>query len=144
MTSKNLDISKNVTVDKVIPPIEKTAKEAAKEKLQNFMKEELRTVKGIFQNFETPGGNLRVQVRKYPGHFFDQVLTDGVECEVPLYIARHLNGIDVTAEGINGKLGTCSYAIHSHIMDKNGVPIVSTDKRKKRFGFQSLEFAGAI
>lgn len=120
----------------------KESKQAlGKEKLAKFMKEELQMVKGVFQNFETPGMSLPLQIRKYPGHFFNQVMEDGKEYEVPLYVARHLNGIDVTAEHINGELGTCSYEIHSHIVDKYGNPIINKQKRKRRFGFQSTQFA---
>lgn len=139
--SKKLNIQENVTTNIAVEERPKTSKEIAKEKLEKIMREELRMVKGIFQNFESPGLSLRLQVRKYKDHFFDMTLEDGKEYEVPLYIARHLNGIDATAEHLNGKLGTCSYAIHSYIVDKNGNPIVSHEKRKKRYGFQSLDFA---
>lgn len=125
------------------PPISSEGKSAARDKLQKFYKEEMRLVKGLFQNFETPGGSLRLQVRKYKEHFFDKVMEDGQEYEVPLYVARHLNGIDATAEAIDGKVGTCSYPVSSYLMDASGTPIISHAKRKKRFGFQSLEFAAS-
>lgn len=118
-------------------------KGAAKKKLDAFIKEETRMVKGIFQNFECPGGTQPFSVKKYPGiEPFNKIMEDGKEYEVPLYVARFLNGIDVTAEGLGGKLGTCSHPVHSHIVDKDGNPTVSLEKRKKRFGFQSLEFGG--
>jgi len=129
------------TPEVVLPTIgTKSKKDLGKEKLDLIMHEEMKLVKGIFQNFETPGLALRVQVRKYPGYFYDKTLQDGQAYEVPLYIARHLNGIDATATAINGQLGTCSYPIHSYLMDKNGVPVLSKQKRKKRYGFQSAEF----
>lgn len=140
--SKNLNMRDSVMVDNMTK-LGSDEKKAAKEKLEKFMKEELRMVRGVFQNFETPGMNLELQIKKYPGHFFHMVLEDGKECEVPLYVARHLNGIDATATAINGKLNTCSYPQHSYILDKEGKPTVSVDKRKKRFGFQSMEFAGS-
>lgn len=114
---------------------------SAKERLKKIMNEELKMVRGIFQNFETPGMALELQVRKYPGHFFKQVLEDGKECEVPLYIARHLNGIDATAEAINGQVGTCAYPVHSYVVDMHGNPTISVAKRKRRFGFLSSEFS---
>lgn len=144
MSKIKLNISEAQTPTTEVVKLTVEEKETAKQKLQRFMKEELRMVKGVFQNFETPGMALPLQIRKYPGHFFNQLLEDGKECEVPLYVARHLNGIDATAIAIDGKLGTCSYEVHSHIMDSSGRPIVSHDKRKKRFGFQSLEFASAV
>lgn len=146
MTSKKLNTRGTVLPSETAPAsfeVTKSDKDKAKEKLERYMKEELRMVKGIFQNFETPGMALDLQLKKYKGHFFKQILKDGEECEVPLYVARHLNGIDVTAEAIGGKIGSCSYPVHSHIMDKDGNYTVSCHVRKKRFGFQSMEFAGA-
>jgi hypothetical protein len=162
MSKKLLDIADNVTptADDAFH-ITKTRKELGKEKLEKLIKEETRLVKGIFQFFENPGGSHRVMVKKYPGiPMFDKVMTDGMEYEIPLYVARHLNGIDVTAEQVNGRIGSCSYPVHGFISkagelnpsamgDAPGfsgipVPIVGIEKRIKRFGFQSLEFAGAM
>lgn len=128
-----------------LPTSEKTisSKEASKRKLEKFMEEELKPVRGIFQFFECPGMSAPVTIKKYPGHFFKMEMRDGEEYTVPLYVARFLNGIDVTAEHIDGKLHTCSYPVHSHVMDKDGNPTISVHKRKKRFGFQSLEFGAS-
>lgn len=134
----------SVTPTIEVPVLSKDRKQLAKEKLDQYMREETVLVKGIFQNFETPGMATTIQVKKYKDHFFNRTLEDGKEYEIPLYVARHLNGIDVTAEGINGKLGTCSYPVSSYVMDKDGNPLVNFAKRKKRYGFQSLEFAGSI
>lgn len=162
MAKQFVDVAASITpVSNEAPAITKTQKELGKEKLDRYMKEETRTVKGVFQLFDNPGGSHRVMVRKYPGiPMFDKVMTDGMEYEIPLYVARHLNGIDVTAERINGKVGTCSYPVHG-FLSKTGdlnpsalgeapgfsgipVPIVGIQKRVKRFGFQSMEFAGAV
>jgi hypothetical protein len=143
MKTKELNIKESVTASNAqefTKDVREERKDLGRQKLKKFMNEELRMVKGIFKNFETPGMAVPIQVRKYPGNFFNQVLEDGKTYEVPLYVARHLNGIDVTAEAIGGQLGTCSFPVHSHIMDQNGMPIVSTTKRKQRFGFQSLDF----
>lgn len=129
----------------ITPVMDSNSKEArrrkGKEMLRKYMNEEMKMVWGTFQNFETPGAALRLQVKKYPGFEFDKTMEDGKAYEVPLYIARHLNGIDITATAINGDLGTCSYAVHSHIMDSSGNPIINTAKRKRRYGFQSAEFS---
>lgn len=147
-------------IDSVLPTSEapvRTAsqKQTAQEKLEKFMKEELRPVRGIFQFFECPGGFQRVQMRKYKGHFFDKTMWDGQEYEVPLYVARELNGIDITAEHINGKTNSCGYAVHGFLsqgnelppsrLDAQGTPVPLTGpvKYKRRFGFQSLDFARA-
>lgn len=142
MAKDKINIMESVTPVEA-PTITKTEKELAKEKLERYRNEEMKMVKGIFKNFETPGAGATIQVKKYKGHFFNQTMQDGQEYEVPLYVARHLNGIDVTAEAIGGKLGTCSYPVHSHIMDQNGNPIPHVAKRKQRYGFQSLQFEAA-
>ena len=158
MTSKNSNT--NSEVEKVVAPhVQKTAKELAKEKLDEFIREETRLVKGRFRCIETPGSSQRIQVRKYPGvPMFDKTMVDGEMYEVPLYIARHLNGIDITAKAINGFVGSCSYPVHGFKWNPgadlppssigfgpNGeggiaVPIVGVAKRVRRFGFESLEF----
>jgi hypothetical protein len=85
--------------------------------------------------------NAKIIVKKYKEiPVFEKEMVDGQEYEIPLFVANHLNGIDITAEAIGGKLGTCSYALSSYLMDKNGTPIVTAEKRKHRFGFLSLNF----
>jgi hypothetical protein len=167
--SKKLDIAANVTPVENNIHISKTTKEAAKEKLQELIKEESRMVRGIFQNFENPGSAATICVRKYPGiPPYQTTMIDGVEYEVPLYVARFLNGIDASAGALGDKdkrntnIGTCSYAVHGFKWDKGReapsgaesyipgqgtatvVPIIGITKRVKRYGFQSLEFAGAV
>lgn len=155
MTSKNLNIAKSILPSDV--HISKTDKEASKETLNKFIEEETKIVKGIFQCFESPGATQRIVVKKYPGiPMFEKTMTDGQIYEIPLYVARHLNGIDVTAKGLDGKLNTCSYPVHAfkwgaeEVAPKSQigsggipVPIVGVSKRVKRYGFQSLEFAAA-
>lgn len=140
--------------------IKKTKKELAKDKLEKFIKEETVMVKGVFQNHENPGCAHPVNVRKYPGiPIFSMSMMDGCEYEIPLYVARFLNGIDVLADAVGGKIGTCSYPVHGFISKGNNlapstegmapgfsgipVPIVGVAKRVKRFGFNSMQFAGA-
>lgn len=148
MFGKKLNIKESVTpnVEKKeeTPVLIKDRKKIGAEKLERYMKEELRMVKGIFQFFECPGMGTKITVRKYPGHMFEKEMQDGKEYEIPLYVARFLNGIDVTAEALNGDIGTCSYEVHSYLTDQMGNPIINRNKRKRRFGFQSLEFAGTV
>lgn len=122
--------------------------------LEKFMKEECKMVKGRFKNYETPGGRLPLTCGKYPGQpLFNKTLYDGEVYEIPLWVARHLNGIDVTAKGLNGKIGSCSYPIHgfkwdagqsapASQIDESGTPVPATTvaKRTQRYGFESLEF----
>lgn len=155
-----LNITNNITPNVSVSNVSSAVKEAAKKRLNELMQEEMKTVKGVFQNFETPGGNLKLTVKKYPGHVFEKTMEDGGTYEVPLYIARHLNGVDITAGDLSGsaeknpRIGTCSYPKHGFVVPGRGaepafgaiggdgipVPIVGIVKRVKRFGFQSLEF----
>ena len=129
-------------------------KEINKMKLDQLIREETRLVKGRFRNHETPGANLRVQIRKYPGiPAFDKVMEDNKIYEIPLYVARHLNGVDISAGGPTTKLNTCAYPTHGFLWDKDKpppasdinnqgmvVPIIGVEKWNRRFGFDSMEF----
>lgn len=143
-------LSDEIVVKKVEP---KTRSKSMSPELRRFIEEETKTVKGRFKNYETPGGKVRIMVRKYPDiEMFDKWMTDGEMYEIPLYVARHLNGVDVTAKAIGGKVGTCSYPVHgfkstdgnlSPSMIGDGgipVPIIGVAKRVRRYGFESLEF----
>lgn len=153
---ENLNIAKNVTLDKPIQNDEKKA--ASKSRLEKFAQEESRMVKGRFRCYETPGSRQRIQQRKYKQlPMFDKWMTDGETYEVPLWVARWLNGIDVTAHAINGKVNSCSYPIHGFLMQnandlkpgqesliEGGITVVPTEnivKRERRYGFESLEFS---
>jgi hypothetical protein len=131
-----------------------SSKSKSNPKLQKFIDEETVLVKGRFKMYESPGGSVKIIVKKYPGiPQFEKLMFDGEMYEVPLYVARHLNGIDVTAGAINGKLGTCSYAIHGFQTPEKGgtvpchlneagvpIPVVGVAKRVRRYGFESLQF----
>jgi len=114
-------------------------------------------VKGIFRNYDYPGAPQTIEVRKYPEKYvrpFKMEMMDGCEYTIPLYVARHLNGIDATATAINGKLGTCSYPVMGYVntmpnhiqakpVDKDGNPMPNyqVDRRIRRFSFESTEFS---
>ena len=134
----------------VLPPAGSTINP----ELKKLMEEECKTVEGRFKNYETPGGNLPFCAGKYPGQpIFKHTFQDGEVYEVPLWVARWLNGIDKVAKELNGRIGACSYPIHGFKWDPNkpppenqvgqdGVisPVVGVTKRKQRYGFESLEF----
>lgn len=161
--AKVLNIPASITPTVEAPHISKSMKEIAKEKIQEFMTEEMKLVKGIFKCFETPGASVKIIVKKYPGtQPFSRLMTDGETYEIPLYVARHLNGTDVTAGALSNQkvknihIGTCSYPVHGFtwkgseaprcVEDMQGVPIPTSGiaKRVQRYGFQSLEFAGSV
>lgn len=131
----------------------KSTKQLSKELLRKFIDEETKTVKGKFRNIETPGGSTKIFVRKYPGiEPFEKVMEDGLVYEVPLYVARHLNGTDVTATHAGKKINTCAYPTHGFKARDNGeltrsgddagipVPIIGPVKWNRRYAFESLEF----
>lgn len=138
-------------------------KRDAASKLKGFIEEERKKVKGRFRCFESPGSRQRIMVKKYKElPLFDMWMTDGEVYEIPLFVARHLNGVDVTAGGIDGKLGTCSYPVHGFKWNSGDpmptsalgtgpdgqsgipVPIIGINKRVRRYGFESLEFDTGI
>ena len=121
--------------------------------LRKFRDEETVLVKGRFKNYESPGCGTKIVVKKYPGiPIFNKWLEDGQLCEVPLYVARHLNGVDVTAKQLGGKTHSCSYATHGFLTNQGGavacdlneqgipIPKVGVAKRTRRYGFESLQF----
>jgi len=157
-------VSESVLPLNEAPTITKSKKDLAHEKLLQMIKEETRMVKGMFQCFETPGATIKIDIRKYPEKYgvpaFSKTMTDGMTYDVPLYVARHLNGIDASAgacsDNPNPNIGTCSYPVHGFLwqqgqampsagQDMKGVPVplIGVARRVKRFGFQSMEFAGA-
>jgi len=85
-------------------------------------------VKGVFRFYEVPGGTMSFFFRQYKG---DQPvrykLKDGEVCSIPLGVAKHLNK--------NGW-----YPLHQHAVDADGRNIYKVGEKKRRFGFQSLEF----
>ena len=133
-----------------------TPKEIGRAKLDKIIEEEgKKYVKGRFRNYETPGAAAEIQIRKFPEDrvpMFKKRMNDNEVYEIPLYVARHLNGTDRCAEAIGGKIYSCSYLVHGFNAnpdgsfantqeDDHGIPVpILTNKYKKRYGFESLEF----
>lgn len=149
-----LNIAASVTSEKPEPTL---ATKSAKDRLQEFVKEETKMVKGRFRCFETPGQTCHIQIRKYKDvPMFDKWMVDEGIYEVPLYVARHLNGIDATATSLNGKINSCAYPIHGFKsendqlapsqealipgMGPSYVPLNNNAKYQRRYGFESMEF----
>lgn len=85
-------------------------------------------VKGIFRFYEVPGGSMSFFFRKYKGDPIEKFeMLDGAVYTIPLGVAKHLNN--------NGW-----YPIHRYQMDEGGKPTMRVGQKKRRFGFQSLEF----
>lgn len=120
-------------------------KKAAKERLQKLMQEESRKVKGIFKCYECPGASTTFSVKKYPGQQIQTyTFTDGKEYEIPLWVARHLNGIDACAPEVKGKVNSCAYPVHQyHVDPATGTSSIEVGTVRRRYGFQSLDFMEA-
>lgn len=85
-------------------------------------------VKGMFKFYEVPGGSMSFVYRAYKEDKTERYdMLDGNVYSIPLGVARHLNK--------NGW-----YPVHAHTMDEHGMPQMKIGHKKRRFGFQSLEF----
>lgn len=115
-------------------------KKKHKADLKKLYEEEKQMVRGRFICFEPQGGSVSFVYRKYEWeHPTQYTFMDGETYEIPLGVARHLNGIDVTAKALEGVTNTCSYPIHAFKMDaKSNVPSIDVGKRQRRFSFQTL------
>lgn len=105
------------------------AKETPKKKNLKWHRDKDRElVKGIFKFYEVPGGSMSFVYRAYKEDKTERYdLVDGQVYSIPLGVARHLNK--------NGW-----YPVHSYAMDESGKPSMKMGQKKRRFGFQSLEF----
>lgn len=85
-------------------------------------------VKGIFRFYECQGGTLDFCFRAYKWDPVERyTFNDGEMYTIPLGVAKHLNK--------NGW-----YPEHSYLLDENGTPKQRMGQKKRRFGFQSLDF----
>ena len=164
--TKNSIDKKNESKTEILAPTEeerniyapKSKKELLEEKLRPFIEEETKLVKGRFRNYENPGEYANIYCGKYPGvPHFKKKLVDGKVYEIPLYVARFLNGVDVTAKACGERINTCSYPVHAYRHEKNdpmvrsgqdengNIVFAETSKKwTKRYGFESLEFDKAV
>lgn len=107
--------------------------------LKKCYEEEKKMVKGRFMCFEPPGGAVSFCFRKYEwDHPVQYNLHDGEEYEIPLAVARHLNGIDITAKKVNGNIHSCSYPIHNYKTNEVGATSIDVGKRIRRYAFQTI------
>lgn len=97
-------------------------------KLREMWERDSQKVKGIFRFYECEGATLDFTLRLYKWDDIETYsLTDGQIYEIPLKVAKHLNN--------NGW-----YPEHKLSTDENGIPRPIVGHKKRRFGFQSLEF----
>lgn len=146
------------------------SKEKFSQALLDKIAEDTKMVKGVFRVFGVDGNPMagameKITFRKYPEELvpsFSKYMLDGETYEVPLYIARFLNGIDACAHKLNGKIHSCSFPVHGWLTTRDGglkegqlgvaangmfgVPMEmsSPQRYKKRFGFEALIFEAAV
>lgn len=102
--------------------------ETKKKSLKWHRDKDREKVKGIFKYYEVPGGSMSFVYRQYKEDKTERYdMIDGKVYSIPLGVARHLNK--------NGW-----YPVHQYTMDDAGSPSMRIGQKKRRFGFQSLEF----
>ena len=85
-------------------------------------------VKGRFVFYEVPGGTLNFSFKKYKGDPIKSYsLKDGEIYTLPRGVAKHL-------------VSSGSYPVHEYMTDERGKPVVRIGRRKRRYGFESLDF----
>ena len=96
--------------------------------LEYQRKKDREPARGIFRNFEVPGGSVSFVYKEYKNDPVETyVFVDGEVRTIPRGVAKHLN-----------KRGW--YPVHQHLMDENGKASTRIGQKVKRFAFQSLEF----
>lgn len=107
--------------------------EEKKAYVQHLKERDTEKVTGIFRSFEPLGGMLEMTAMAYDNESPTKyVFYDGFEYTVPKYVAKRFEN---EFQGV----GTW-YPTHSHILDKDGKPMLGVGKKNRRFGFSSMEF----
>lgn len=104
-------------------------KQEIKAKLKLLQEEERKPVKGIFRNFETPGGVMTFPYRAYKGDpILKFELKDGQLATIPLGVARHLRH-------------RLEYPVHGwRVNEANLATHTSVNKMVKRCTFEYIDF----
>lgn len=118
-------------------------KEEGKKRLAKLQEEECRTVKGRFIFHECPGGTSHIVCKKFKDvPEFNKVMQDNQEYEIPLWVARWLNGYDRMAEDLGGLVNSCAYPVHKYAQDPQGAARIDVGQWRRRYSFQSMDFLG--
>ena len=113
---------------KTLDELETEKKDKNARSIEYQRKIDSKLVEGVFRFYDVPGGQLHFPYRAYKG---DKVvkysLRDNEIYKLPLGVAKHL-------------ANNCWYAVHRHEIDVNGKSTTVLGNKKKRTGFESLEF----
>jgi len=97
------------------------------DKFEQQRKEDARTVKGVFEFRDLPGGVLEFYDKKWKGEKIQfYKLIDGEEYDLPISVVRKLNS-------------ECYMKENSHLLGPDGNHI-KTHKKKHRFAFKISEY----
>jgi hypothetical protein len=117
---------KNLTP--IVETPELTTRQQAELKRKAMRDKEREVVKGVFKDYECPGGSLGFVFKKYKEDPIDRYdFVDGGVYTIPLGVARHING-------------NCWYPVHSYTVDSEGKQVQRVSEKIHRYGFSSLEF----
>ena len=87
-------------------------------------------VRGLFKDYEVPGGNITFSIKLYKEDPVEKfTLHDGQIYSLPRGVATHLNK-------------NCWYPRYDHVQGEKGVQDISTRivEKVRRFGFSPLDF----
>ena len=112
----------------VMEKVSTAAKPVDRNSIEYKRKRDKELVKGIFHNYEVPGGSLEFTYKKYKGEQVEWFkMVDGEMYTIPLGVAKHLNN-DV------------KYKVHQFKLDETGKKSKMIGKTIKRCSFESLDF----
>jgi len=129
-TKEELEAAKNKEEKKssaeVVPSIAEELK-SKRVDLRYIRDRDRELVKGVFKNFEEPGGTFKFNIRLYKGDPVTKYeLTDGHIYSLPLGVARHLKK-------------NCWYPVHARRQDKDGNFSQYIGQKVHRCSFQILD-----
>jgi hypothetical protein len=113
---------------KDIPSISLSIKSEKKKVDLDYLRDRDRElVKGIFKNFEEPGGTMRFNIRLHKGDKVEKYeLEDGQIYTIPLGVARHLKK-------------NCWYPVHAQRQDSKGMVSQYIGQKVHRCSFHILD-----
>lgn len=120
MESKNMTRTRNKNS-------QETRDEVA-QKLRIERDKDREIVKGVFKYYEVPGGMVGFCFKKYKEDALEKYeLHDGQIYELPLAVAKHING-------------NTWYPVHQYGRNEDGTTMQRVGQKIRRMGFQSLDF----
>jgi hypothetical protein len=109
-------------------PISEKTRDEMKKKLKVERDKDRQMVKGVFKDYEVPGGMVEFVFKKYAEDPLEKYeLHDNKVYTIPLGVAKHING-------------NTWYPVHKYTKNEDGTASQIIGQKTRRMGFQSLEF----